>query len=371
MDYLEEDVRRAAIDATAHFLIAYYKSGNKEGVDTFHTALATFMPRLTTMVVEEEEHGIVLAALEAITELLKECKQGVTAVSGNPEAIVNCVQKIMKSECACQDTDDDESVEGEEAEQDEMLFEYAGEVLPNLGRAMTPATFSPYFAGLLPLLLKKTKKHCTVAERSFGVGAVADCMEPLAGSIGPYIKHLMPTFFDLMKDSEDDVRNNAVFGLGELVLWAGKDATPHYTHILAKLSELLSHESAPRVVDQVTGAVCRFVVADMAGVPVDDIVPAVVKNLPLKEDEDEYEMVFKCFATLYAAGHPSVKQSIPKIIECSAAFYSSKGTDKEKVSPVVDNLVKSIAKDFPEDLTAVVQTLPAESSSSVMKIVSG
>ena len=117
MDYLEEDVRRAAIDATAHFLIAYYKSGNPEGVDAFNTGLIGFLPRLTKMVLEEEDHGIVLSALEAITELLKECKQGVTAVAGNPEAIVNCVSKIMKSECAVQDTDDDESLEGEEAEQ--------------------------------------------------------------------------------------------------------------------------------------------------------------------------------------------------------------------------------------------------------------
>jgi len=371
MDYLEEDVRRAAIDATAHFLIAYYKSGNPEGVAAFNTGLSGFLPRLTKMVLEEEDHGIVLSALEAITELLKECKQGVTAVAGNPEAIVNCVSKIMKSECAVQDTDDDESLEGEEAEQDEMLFEYAGEVLPNLGRAMTPDAFSPYFAGLLPLLLKKTKKHCTVAERSFGVGSVADCMEPLAGNITPFMKHLMPTFFELMKDAEDDVRNNAVFGLGELVLWAGPDAKSYYTQILARLSELLSHESSPRVVDQVTGAVCRFVVADLASVPVDDIVPAVLKNLPLKEDEDEYEMVFKCFTTLYSAGHHSVKSSIPKIIECAAAFYASKATDKEKVSPIVENLVKLIARDFPEDMTAVVQTLPAESSCSIMKIVSG
>jgi hypothetical protein len=29
------------------------------------------------------------------------------------------------------------------------------------------------------MLVKKTKKHCSVAERSFAVGALADCMEPL------------------------------------------------------------------------------------------------------------------------------------------------------------------------------------------------
>jgi hypothetical protein len=63
---------------------------------------------------------------------------------------LGCVSKIMKKECACQDQEDEEEgmEEDEEAEQDEMLFEYAGEVLPNLGRAMSPESFAPYFAGL-------------------------------------------------------------------------------------------------------------------------------------------------------------------------------------------------------------------------------
>jgi len=374
IDYLEEDVRRAAIDATAHFVIAYYKSGNSDGLQAFQQGLSVLLPRLVSMVADEEEHGIVLACLDSISELLKECKTGVTSVEGYPEAIVGCVQKIMKNECACQDMDDADSVDGEEAEQDEMLFEYAGEVLPNLGRAMAPAAFSPYFAGLLPMLLKKTKKNCTTAERSFSIGSIADCMEPLAGLIEPFIKHLIPIYMELMKDSEDDVRNNAVFGLGEMVLWAGPGAKPFYTQILARLSELLSHETAPRVVDQVTGAVCRFIVADMASVPVDDIIQAVTKSLPLKEDDDEYEMVFKCFTTLYAAGHSSIKMCVPKIVECAAALFNSTKTDKmckEKTHPIAGELIKQIARDFPEDLTAVVQTLSAEYSTSIMKIVSG
>merc|ERR1719469_1729604 len=209
---------------------------------------------------------------------------------------------------------------------------------------------------------------------SFSIGSIADCMEPLAGVIEPFIKHLIPIYMELMKDAEDDVRNNAVFGLGEMVLWAGPEAKPFYEQILARLSELLIHESAPRVVDQVTGAVCRFIVADMASVPVDDIIQAVIKSLPLKEDDDEYEMVFKCFTTLYTAGHSSIKMCLPKIIECAAALFMSTKTDKickEKTYPIAAELIKQVARDFPEDLTAVVQTLPAESSTSIMKIVSG
>ena len=183
--------------------------------------------------------------------------------------IVACVQKIMKGECACQHVEEaeggDEGAE-KEAEQDEMLFEYAGEVLPTLGRALNPATFAPYFTGLLPMLLKKTKKHCSVAERSFAVGAIADSLEPLQGVLQPFLQHLLPLFGEMIKDSEDDVRNNAVYGLGEALLWGGDAGTPHISTILANVSKLLQHESCPWLIDQCVGALSRCIAAQLAQV---------------------------------------------------------------------------------------------------------
>ena len=44
----------------------------------------------------------------------------------------------------------------QQAEFDAMLIEYAGDILPSLATAVGGAAFAPYFAGFLPLLLKKT-----------------------------------------------------------------------------------------------------------------------------------------------------------------------------------------------------------------------
>ena len=62
------------------------------------------------------------------------------------------------------------------------------------------------------------KKHCTIAEKSFSAGVLAVCMEPLDGVLEPFVPHLYTTFTTLMRDSDSEVRNNSVFGLGELVL---------------------------------------------------------------------------------------------------------------------------------------------------------
>lgn len=100
----------------------------------------------------EEEVTVVCTALEQLARLLKECGQSVSDIPGHPEAIMSCVHAVMKSECMCMDDDfggggGDEEEEDGEAEQDELLFEYAGEVMPSLGMAMTPQKFAPYFAG--------------------------------------------------------------------------------------------------------------------------------------------------------------------------------------------------------------------------------
>ena len=331
LDHPEYDVRCAAIEASAFFLIAYHKAGTPEGTQKFKESVQAYLNRLVDYIVEEEEHQVVIAALDAMTELLKQCKNAVTEGAGHCEIIVGCVQKIMKGECASQDTEAEEGGEEEEAEQDEMLFEYAGEVLPNLGRALTPQAFAPYFTGLLPILLKKTKKQCSVAERSFAVGAIADSIEPLAGVLEPFLPHLLPVFVEMTREEEDDCRNNAVYGLGELILWGGVVMEQHYTAVLATLAQLMQAETSPRVVDQIVGAVARAVVANITKIPVVELVGAVLANLPLKEDMDEYDMVFKFFSTLFTAQHNSFTSCIPKIVECAGAFLSSPATDKEKV----------------------------------------
>lgn len=51
---------------------------------------------------------------------------------------------------------EEEDVEDPDSEASEKLIEYAGDVLPALGNAMTPQEFAPYFAGLLPSILQRT-----------------------------------------------------------------------------------------------------------------------------------------------------------------------------------------------------------------------
>ena len=89
----------------------------------------------------------------------------------------------------------------------------------------------------------------------------------------------------------------------------------------------IKHETAPRVIDNIIGALARSVIGDPTTL-VDDTVVAILDNLPLKEDKDEYDIIFKFFTTLLASQHPSFHRCLPKIVECSAVFYSDLTIEK-------------------------------------------
>lgn len=55
--------------------------------------------------------------------------------------------------------DEEDDPEDPDSEASEKLIEYAGDVLPALGNAMTPQEFAPYFAGLLPSILQRTVSY--------------------------------------------------------------------------------------------------------------------------------------------------------------------------------------------------------------------
>jgi hypothetical protein len=52
-------------------------------------------------------------------------------------------------------------------------------------------------------------------------------MEPLGPRIVQFVPQLLPLFLQLSKDESDEVRNNAIFGTGEMVLHGKHSLFPY------------------------------------------------------------------------------------------------------------------------------------------------
>lgn len=141
-----------------------------------------------------------------------------------------------------------------------MLLEHAGEAIPALAAAVGGDTFAPFFASFLPLLLCKTvsalrsafklcsahapcaqpttlsqsqpdlhssphqKQGCTVAEKSFAVGTLAESIQGLGGASAQFVSRLLPVLLSTAREADPEVRSNAIFGLGVLAEHGGRPA---------------------------------------------------------------------------------------------------------------------------------------------------
>lgn len=61
------------------------------------------------------------------------------------------------------------------------------------------------------------------SQRAMAVGVISECFKPLGECTAQYFDGLLPLFIDLVNDhSEDEVRNNAVYAIGEMVVAGGE-----------------------------------------------------------------------------------------------------------------------------------------------------
>ncbi|XP_035226017.1 importin-4-like isoform X2 [Stegodyphus dumicola] len=299
-----DDVRKAAVSTLGQFCITlnqiYTETGNLELRVALEQNLGILFPKLFSLSREDTEHTVVLSCLETLQNIVDKIKQNALH-AGNLESMSTLMKDVLRNKLACQDEDEEGDEDSAEAEYDSMVMEYAGELIASLIKVVPWQQFAPYLAGLMPLLLARTKKACTVSEKSFAVGTLADIvssMEP--GTVRPFLSHLQPVFLCGMRDENEEVRSNAVYGLGVLVENAGEIVFDQYPTYLQALSNIIATEEDGRAKDNICGAVARLIKTNVNGVPLKNVFPVLLQSLPLRIDFEENITVFECIAYLYS-----------------------------------------------------------------------
>uniref|UniRef100_A0A674ICS3 Importin 4 n=1 Tax=Terrapene triunguis TaxID=2587831 RepID=A0A674ICS3_9SAUR len=297
-------VRKAAYEALGQFCIALHRVCERDPSEPHAAALQRLLglalPAMARGVHRERERLVAMAVLEALGAVLTACRQEALRSPGRLAELCGALRAVLERKTACQDDglDEEDEEDEEQAEYDAMLLEYAGEGIPALAMAAGGDTFAPYFAGFLPLLLNKMKPSCSVAERSFAVGTLAETLGGLGRATAPFVPRLLPPFLGAARDSDPEVRSNGVFALGVLAEHGGEAL--HYPKILALLAGGSAQEPSARVRDNVCGAVARMVLTgDLSNGVSPQVFPALLRSLPLTEDFEENKTVFRCISFLY------------------------------------------------------------------------
>ncbi|XP_054622268.1 importin-4 isoform X1 [Dunckerocampus dactyliophorus] len=367
-DYPHEDVRRAAFGAMGQFCRGQHKVWQENPTDMNHQALLKMLdvvlPCFLETVRTEHERQVVMGILETMNGVIKSCKEKAFEDPTRLKEVSKVICDVLKKKTACQDSDDADDEE-QQAEYDAMLQEFAGEGIPLLAASVPADSFAPFLNDLLPLILSKTKSSCTVAEKSFSLGTIGEILQALISApegqrlAGKLHKRLLPVLVTGVKDGDPEVRNNSVFGLGCLAQAAGSTVVPDYPMMLSVFSNLLAKESDRRVIDNLCAALCRMILSNVEVVPLEQVVPALVARLPLKEDMEENKTVFSCLAMLYSHSPALIVTLMKPIVSSSCHVLGNKEVDQETKS-MLATFLKQVAQQHAADFQAAATALPGE-----------
>ncbi|KAM8823582.1 importin-4 [Spinachia spinachia] len=379
-DFPHEDVRRAAFGAMGQFCQAQHKVWQENPTEAnhqvLHRLLDVVLPCFVEAVRTEPERQVVMGVLETLNNVMKSSKEEAFKDPSRLKEICNIIRDVLKQATTCQGGDGDETDDEEQqAEYDAMLQEFAGEGIPLVASCVPADSFAPFLNDVLPVLLSKAKSSCTVADRSFSVGTIGEILQALVGVSGgqrvasKLSKRLLPVLVAGVRDSDSEVRNNSVFGLGCLAQSTGPICVSDYPMMLSVFSNMLTRESNPRVIDNLCAALCRMIMTNVEAVPLEQVLPALVAHLPLKEDFEENKTVFSCLAMLYTHSPDMVVNLMKPIVAASSHVLGSKDVNKE-TQHILALLMKEFALQHSADFQAAVTSLPVEQQAKLGAVVS-
>ncbi|XP_053198496.1 importin-4 [Scomber japonicus] len=374
-DFPHEDVRRAAFGAMGQFCRSQHKVWKENPSEANHLALLKLLdvvlPCFLETVRTENERQVVMGVLETMNHVMKSCKEEAFKNPARLKEVSHAIRDVLKKKTACQDGGGDEADdEDQQAEYDAMLQEFAGEGIPLVASSVPADSFAPFLNDLLPLIMSKAKSSCTVADRSFAVGTIGEILQALVsvsggrGVAGRLSNRLLPVLVAGVRDSDPEVRNNSVFGLGCLAQAAGPIVVSDYPMMLSVFSNMLSKESDLRVIDNLCAALCRMILSNVEAVPLEQVVPALVERLPLKEDLEENKTVFSCLAMLYKHSPAMIVKLMKPIVAASSHVLGNKDVDNETQNALAV-LMKEFTQHHSSDFQAAVTSLPGEQQATL------
>ena len=235
-----------------------------------------------------------------ITAVLKKCGPALIADRETLKAVVDTLVSIITKKHGCQldfgSADDIEGLE-ESAEYDWLIIETALDAVIGLAVALGGT-----FGNLWPMFEKhiiKLASNSEAIERSTAVGTIAECIRAMEGEVTPFTTSLLKLLLHRMSDEDAETKSNAAFAIGLLQKYSNheREILASYGRILTKLEPLLKMDKA-RAKDNAAGCVSRMIMKHQASVPIEVVLPALVEILPLKEDFEENEPVYKMILQL-------------------------------------------------------------------------
>eukprot|EP01124_Arcella_intermedia_P013089 TRINITY_DN1949_c0_g1_i1.p1 TRINITY_DN1949_c0_g1~~TRINITY_DN1949_c0_g1_i1.p1 ORF type:complete len:1078 (+),score=300.19 TRINITY_DN1949_c0_g1_i1:190-3234(+) len=334
------------------------------------TLIDTFLLIMIKAVSKDYDRSVAYTALESINQILKAL--GPAAIETNLSALKTAVTNVLLKTTNCQvlyeDSDEEEGIyDADEEESDNIvLFQNACEVVGQLSK-LYGASFIENFE-FVDLLANYAKPTIDTYLKQEAIGTIAEIVESIGAAIKEKLDTVMQIALAVMRDPHPPTQSNACYLCGITCEIGGAAAVKFYTDIFNLLGTLLQQVGCPELVDNSCAVIARIISTSAASVPLplDQLLPTLLSNLPLKKDFNENKVVYGAIHNLFKAQHPMIAPLIPKIIHLYSVQLNNP-TIQNEVKEEMAAMVKAISLQFPQQFTGLAQTLSPEQQQTISK----
>lgn len=268
---------------------------------------------LTPPFIDCSSRQVCILLCSAFSDCLNAC--GPQILGAHKKDVLDIIALLLKQQHDCQTMSLDEDAEGEDggesSEYESVLISNAVDLVSTLASVYGPS-FRAEFAVFLPLVAKYTEASRSSGERAMVLGALGECITGLKSGITEFTQPLLVMLSRaLLQDQEPDVRSNAAFASGVLVEHSQVDLTSQFPALWAALKpafQVADGEACTKdqgnARDNAVGCVSRLITksssASTSALPlVDDVLPTLVRSLPLRHDALEKRATYTALFTLF------------------------------------------------------------------------
>ncbi|XP_071697330.1 uncharacterized protein [Rutidosis leptorrhynchoides] len=356
-----EDVRLQAITGLKHILTAAhaYVQGPNDGALKSKPLLDAVMTIYIKTMIEDDDKEVVTQCCMSVAEIIKDF--GYAAIEPHMSQLVESTVVLLRQKSVCQQVESDSDIEEDDHAHDEVLMDAVTDLLPPFAKTMGP-NFEPIFATLFDPLMEFAKGSHSTQDRTMVVACLAEVAQNMGAPISGYIDPLMPFVLKELASSSATNRRNAAFCLGELCKNGGDRSLKYLSDALECLYPLLGEsEVDDSVRDNAASAVSKMIVAHQASVPLNQVLPILLRVLPLKEDHEESVHVYSCVCHLVLSSNSQILQLVSDLVVVFAQVAISP-LETRQVKLRIGGALSHLISLYGKKMLPILKSLPPKSA---------
>ncbi|XP_010451154.1 PREDICTED: importin-4-like [Camelina sativa] len=338
--------------AAAHAIFQNHNDGAGKANEILDTVMNNYIKTMT----EDDDKEVVAQACMSVADIMKD--YGYVAIQNYLSSLVDATLLLLTEKAACQQYGEDESdIDDDDTGHDEVLMDAVSDLLPAFAKCMG-SHFEPVFAKFFEPLMKFAKASRPPQDRTMVVASLAEVAQDMGPPISAYVDRLMPLVLKELGSPEATNRRNAAFCVGELCKNGGEAALKYFGDVLRKLSPLFG-DSEPELAvrDNAAGATARMIVVHPELVPLNQVLPVLLRGLPLKEDQEESMAVYSCIYSLVLASNPEILPHVPDLVKIFGQVVESP-VEKVEVKAIVGRTFSHLISLYGNQLQPIIGGLP-------------